>query len=174
MNVRGATVERRLVELEVPAVQQNAGRRMNRYRYRIGNAVGHLHELDVQAGDRHRLRRADRHQPSGGVAAVLRELALQQGEGERGGIGGTVDQIPDVWDGADVVLVAVSQHQRRQPAELFREGTHVGNDEVHAEVLRAGEHHPGVYQQAHRAAADGHHVHAELADAAEEQYLDYR
>ena len=96
------------------------------------------------------------------------ELAFQQSEGEPGAVRGPVDQIPDVGNGADMVLVAVGQHQRRQPPELSREGAHVGNDEVHAEVLGTGEHHPGVDQQAVRPAADGHHVHAELADAAEE------
>ena len=174
VRVGAAAVERRLVELEVSAVQQRAGGRVDGHRHGIGNAVGDLHELHVDPGDRHGLRRSDRHQTARGIAAVLGEFALQQGEREPGAVHGTVDQVPDVGDGADVVLVAVSQHQRRQPPELFCKRTYVRNDEVHAEVLGAGEHHPGVDQQGRRPAADGHHVHAELADAAEEQDLDHR
>ena len=89
-------------------------------------------------------------------------------------VDGAFDQIPDVRHGADVVFVAVGQEQRRHGTYLVGDRPHVRDDQVDAEMLRPGEHHAGIHEQVGRTATDGHHVHAELADAAEEQDLDGR
>ena len=70
-------------------------------------------------------------------------------------------------DGADVVLVAVREDERRDPAAIGVERADIGNDQVDAEELRPGKHHAGVDEQSGIPAGDEQHVHAELADPAE-------
>ena len=174
MGIGGAVVQGRLIELEVSAVQQRAGRRVNGERHRVGNAVGDLDELHVQSGDRDGFGWGYGNEPPRGIAAVLGEPALEQSQSEPRSIDRTLDQIPDVGDGADVVLVTVGQKQSRQRPDLAGERAHVGDDQVDAEVLGPREHDTGIQQQVGGSATDGHHVHAELADAAQENDLDGR
>ena len=74
-------------------------------------------------------------------------------------------------EGADVVLVAVRQDDAVDRAAVVEE-LHVGDDDVDAEVLGAGEHHAGVDDETVPAVAVDHQVHPELAEAAERDDLE--
>jgi len=69
-----------------------------------------------------------------------------------------------------VVLVTVGQdHAVNRPAGL--EIGQIGNDDIDAEMLFAGEHHAGVDHDAVVAPAVDHQVHPELAETAESHEL---
>ncbi len=85
-----------------------------------------------------------------------------------------VDSIDHVGDGADVVLVAVRQHERANAPAIRIEHVQVGNDEVDAEQLGLGKHDAGIDEDSGIAAGDEHHVHAELAQPAERNDIQHR
>ena len=69
--------------------------------------------------------------------------------------------------GADVVFVAVGEHDAADLRPVFGQIGNVGNDDVHAKKFRFGEHQAGVDDDDVVAPADGHAVHAKFAEAAE-------
>jgi len=77
-----------------------------------------------------------------------------------------------VRDGTDVILVPVRQDERRQL--VLRQLAQVRDDQVHAEQLGLREHDTGIDKDGGLAAGDHHHVHAELADAAERNDVERR
>ncbi len=108
--------------------------------------------------------------PPGGVA--LLELVLDEGQRQRGAVDRAVEERQHVRHGADVILVAVRQHQRGDAVLL--QLPQVRNDQVDAEQLRLGEHHARIDEDGRVAAGDDHHVHAELAEPAERDDLERR
>ena len=71
-----------------------------------------------------------------------------------------------------MILVAVGEDQRLDlPLAIF-EISQVGNDQVHAELIGLGEHRTGVDNDSGISTRDGHHVQAELAEAAERHHVD--
>ncbi len=73
---------------------------------------------------------------------------------------------------ANVIFVAVREHDGfDQMAILFEIGD-VGNDEVDAEEFGFGEHHAGVDDDDGVAEARSHHVHSEFAETTERNYCD--
>ncbi len=158
-------VERRLIDLEVPGVQHDAVRRLDGQRDAVGHAVRHAQELERERADRDALPRLDPDQPSRRLLAERLELALDQRERERRAVDRPLDVGQYVSDRADVVLVPVSKDQRRDRELLER--PEVGDDQIDAEQLRLGKRDAGIDKNGRLAARDDHHVHAELADAAE-------
>jgi hypothetical protein len=71
---------------------------------------------------------------------------------------------------SDVVLVAMGEDHSAQVTALG-EKTELGDDDVDAEMVLAGKHDAGVDHDAVGAAAIEHHVHPELAEAAERYYF---
>ena len=72
---------------------------------------------------------------------------------------------------ADVILVAVGQNQAADVFAILLEIGEIGRDDIDAQQLGVGEHHPGVENDDVVAVADGHAVHPELAQAAERDDL---
>ena len=70
-------------------------------------------------------------------------------------------------DGADVVLVAVGEHQRLDVVEAVPDRVEVGQDQVDARVVLLGEEHPAVDDQQAAVVLEDGHVAADLAEAAE-------
>ncbi len=104
-------VERQLVHLEVAGVQQGAGLGAHEDGERVGDRVVDGHELEVEDAEPLALPLLDRHRV--GPDAVLLELGLDEGEGQRGADERDVAlELEQVGHGADVVLVAVRQHDR--------------------------------------------------------------
>jgi len=113
-----------------------------------------------------RFARADRPEPIGDVDAVFVEFRLEQRERERRGEDRAVDERQHVRHAADVILVAVRQHERGD-APFLLEIAKVRHDEVDAEQFRIGEHHTRIHNDRRLAPREREHVHAELAEAAE-------
>ena len=63
MKIEGIPVERRLVDLVVAGVHDDAARRGDRQRRAVGHAVRHPDELDLERSDRHPVARANDRQP---------------------------------------------------------------------------------------------------------------
>ncbi len=57
-------------------------------------------------------------------------------------------------------------------ARRASEEREVGNDQVHAELVRIGEHHAGVDEDGGLLPRHGHHVHAELTEAPQRDHLE--
>ena len=75
-----------------------------------------------------------------------------------------------VGHGADVVLVAVGQHQRVDVVEAVPDRVEVGQDQVDARVVLLGEEHPAVDDQQASVVLEDGHVAADLAEAAERDH----
>ena len=70
-------------------------------------------------------------------------------------------------DGADVVLVAVGEHQRLDVVEAVPDRLEVGEDQVDARVVLLGEQHAAVDDQQPAVVLEDGHVPADLAEPAE-------
>ena len=68
---------------------------------------------------------------------------------------------------ADVVLVAVGQHQRLDLVEAVPDRVEVGEDQVDAGLVVLGEQHAAVDDQQPAVVLEDGHVAADLAEAAE-------
>ena len=80
-----------------------------------------------------------------GRDAVLGELGLQEGQGQPGADDGDVGALAQqVRDTADVVLVAVGEHDRLDLVEAVPDPGEVGDDDVDAGLVLVGEEHPAV------------------------------
>ena len=96
-----------------------------------------------------------------------RSLLRRMPEGERGAEDGDVEAGQDVGEGADVVLVAVGEHDAAHPLAPLDQPAHVGDDQVHPEHLGLGEHQAGVDDHDVLAAFDREEVAADLAEPAQ-------
>ncbi len=161
VHVDALAVDRRLVDLEVAGVDDHAVRRLDGQRDAVGDAVRDAKELDGERADRDALARPHPRQPAPRLVVVVFELRFDERQGERRAVDRPLHDLEDVRHRADVVLVAVGEHDRGDLVLL--QLPQVRDDEVHAEQLRLGEHHAGVDEDGGVAAGDHHHVHAELA-----------
>ena len=118
---------------------------MNRQRDAVRDAVRDAEELDRQMADGDAVARADRDQPAVRVDAVLARASARPAPasaacrtpGRRG-------RRQHVRHGADVVLVAVRQHERGDAPPAAAGSVRSGMIRVDAEQLRVREHHAGV------------------------------
>ena len=172
MKIDVLTVERRLVDLEVPRVQHDAGRRMDRHRHAVRHAVRDAQELHGERADLDAVARRDGPEPRLRVLAALRQLRLDQRERQRRAVHRAVHVRQHVRDRADVILVPVRQHQRLDPVLL--ELPQIRDDQIDAEQVRLRKHHTGIDHDGRPAAGDDHHVHAELAEPAERDQFERR
>ena len=66
-----------------------------------------------------------------------------------------------------MVFVAVRQNDGAHGVAVLLQVGDVGDDDVHAKQFGFGKHHPGIDHDQVVAVAQGQHVHAELAQAAQ-------
>ena len=166
MKVEEAVVHRRRVDLEVARVDHGAQRRLHRERKRVSRAVRDLNELHPKASELDSVSRTHLVENRVLVQLVLLEPAFDKRPRQARRVDGYVELRENVRDRADMVLMAVRQHQ---PSDLFAvldEVADIGDDDVHSEQLAAGKHHAGVDDDQVASAAQGEHVHAELAKTA--------
>ncbi len=104
---------------------------------------------------------------------MLVEFVFDVGEGELGAPDGDVEFREHPGKAADVVLVAVGEDDSANALAVLDEVGDVGDDDVDAEKLGFGEHEPGVDDDNVVSPADGHAVHAELAEAPERDDLQF-
>ena len=121
--------------------------------------------------DRDGLLRLDLDQPRLLLEIVFFQAPLHQRQRERRAVDRHVDFGEEVGHGADVILVAVRQdHGAHLRLVLLQEGQ-VGHHQIDAQQFGVGEHHSAIDDDNVFAVADGGHVHAELAESAEGDYL---
>ena len=95
--------------------------------------------------------------------AMLFELAFDVGKGELGAVDGNVEFGEDPGQAADVVLVAVSEHDAADLAAVLDKIADVGHDNVDPEKLFFGEHEAGVDHENVVAEVQSQAVHTEFA-----------
>ena len=175
IDVDRAAVHRRHVHLEVAGVHDHAVRRVQHHRHRIGDRVRDAHHLGLERPHRHaRSVRNHLHQLRLGAQAVLVQLRLDQPQRQPGAEHermrpGLAQQ---VGQRADVVLVAVGEHDRLQPVGAVDHVGEVGQHQVDAVHLRLGEGEAGVDQDQVAAGLEHGHVLPNLAQPAERDDLD--
>ena len=110
--------------------------------------------------------RPHRHEPRRVLEAVLAQLRLDQRQRQRRAVDRAVDERHHVRHAADVILVAVRQHERGDAPLLLQVGQ-VRNDPIDAQQFGIGEHDARVDDDGRLAPGERQHVHAELAETAE-------
>ena len=79
---------------------------------------------------------------------------------------GTLQVAENIRNGADVVFVAVGEHNGANRCAVLLQIGDVWNDDVDAEKFDFGKHQAGVDDQDVVAIAQHHHVHSEFAETA--------
>ncbi len=100
--------------------------------------------------------------------AVLRELGLEEGQGEARADDRDVGPLAQqVGHAADVVLVAVGEHDRVDLVEAVPDPGEVGHDHVDTRLVLLGEEHAAVDDEQPPGVLEDGHVAADLAEAAQ-------
>ena len=164
--VGDAVVERQLVHLEVAGVQHDAGAGLDGDGERIRDRVVDRDELELERAEAFALPFPDGERVR--LDAVFLELRLDQGERE----GGTdqrdvLAQLEQVGHRADVVLVAVGEHDAEDVVEAVADGAEVGQDQVDAGLVLLGEEHAAVDDEELAVDLEDGHVAADLAETAD-------
>ena len=160
-------LHRRGVDLEVARVHDDARGRSHDQRARVRDRMRGVHPFDVEAAERlgvagpHRVQLRCLDEP------VLAQLVAQESEGQRGAVDGHRESRQHVRQRADVVLVAVREHDPADVGDALLQPRDVRDHEVDAEHLLLREHQPGVDDHDVVAAAQREHVAADLAEAAQ-------
>jgi hypothetical protein len=129
-------------------------------------------KLDRERPDGDAIAGGDGLHPMRRFHAVLVELPLHESERERRPIDGSAQERRDIRHRPDVILMTVGQQQRLQLVPAALEILELRDDQVHPWQVRLGKHRPSVDDDGGVPARDGHHVEAELAQAAERHDLD--
>jgi hypothetical protein len=129
-------------------------------------------ELQGEGTDRDTVARGHRPETGAVLQAMLLELGLHERQREPGAIHGPVDMRQHIGDRPDVVLVAVRQHQRLDLAAPGLEVRQIRHDQVHTGQVAVREHASGIDDDGRVPTRDGHHVEAELAQAAQRHNVD--
>ena len=163
VQVHRLAIDRGLIDLEVAGVDDHASRRVNRHGQAVRHAVRHTKELHPNGANRVRIARAHREQPVRMVDAVLVQLRPHKCQRQLARQHRARNPVEHMCNGADVILVAVSQHQRPDASLPRVQYRQVRDNQVDPEQLRFGEHHTGIDDDGRLATGDQDHVHPEFA-----------
>ena len=138
---------------------------MNGERNAIDQAVRHLDWMDGERAQLDAFVRA--HLAEVGVVeqAVLVEFVFDVGEGEFGSVDRDVQFRKYPGQGTDVVFMTVRKNDAANALAIFDEIRNVWDDDVYTEQLGLGEHKASIDDEDVVTPAEGHAVHAELAEA---------
>ena len=159
-------VEGQLIHLEVAGVQDYPGRGPDSDGKSVWDRVVNCKKFQFEWSERnvvtlldlHRLRRQ----------AVLGQLgshqAQRQPRADQRDVAALAEQ---VRDRADVVLVGVREHERLDLIQPVLQVTEVGQDEVHARLVRLGKQDTAVDDQQPSVVLEDGHITADLTEPAE-------
>ena len=139
-----AAVDRGGVDLEVPRMQHDALGGMHRDGVAGGHRVSEGDELDLHRADVHHavvfndVERGAAQQPG------LFDAVAGQTEGEAGAVKRNGDFAQQEGQAADVVLVAVGEDDGAQAGRVFHDVGEIGQHQVDAGHVGAGEHEPEI------------------------------
>ena len=174
LDIERFTVQRRLVEFVISRVYDDPGRRVNRNRHAVGDTMGDPDELELHRPGRDRVPGRDLTQAVGRVQPMFFEFRTDQRQGERRPVDRTVQERPYVGQCADVVLVAVRQHDGGEPTDALGQTLELGNDQVNTGQLRPRKHRPGIDEDRRLLPHHEQHVHPEFTEPAEWDYVEDR
>jgi hypothetical protein len=124
-------------------------------------------ELDAERGQVDDVAGLDLVQDRVAKELVVLELVAHQPEGHPGAVDRPVEAADHKRQRADVVLVAVGQHDRLDLVGVLHQVADVRDHQVDAQHLLLRKHQPGVDNQDPAVVLDRHHVDADLPEAAE-------
>jgi hypothetical protein len=130
MNVEMLSVDGCLIDLEVSCVHDRPGRRVNRHRHAVGDAVRHTQEFDFAVADANPLARPDSDEAFARIDPVFFELGLDQRKRQRGAVHGAVDEGPHIRHPTDVIFVPMREDQRRGPRVALLQVRQIGDEEI--------------------------------------------
>ena len=168
-----AALRRGKIDLEVAGVDDDACRRVEREAHRVGNRVVHVDQLHVEAAEMN-VRARRRHMQPDMAEIVLLELVLDQRDRQRRAVDRHADLFEEVRQRADVVLVAVRDHNAADAVHVLFDEAEIRDDGVDAGHLLIRECEAAVDDDHILAALKEREVLADLVEAAEEIHLDGR
>ena len=133
LQIEGVAVGRGQVDLEVAGVEDDADRGVDGQRDAIDQRVRDADRQDAEGPEREAAAGNKLDQLGVVEQAMLVELAFNVGQGELGAVNGHVELGEDPGKAADVVLVAVGQHDAADLFAVLDEEADVGNDDVDAQ-----------------------------------------
>ena len=173
VQIEQAVVGGRGIDLEIAGMQHHAERRVDGERHAIDQAVRHLQGMNRERADLEALSGTDLAQVGVVEKLVLVELIFDVGQGELGAPDGNIQFAENPGQGADVVFVAVREHDAAHMLAILQQVRNVGDDDVDAQQLGFGKHEAGVDHDDVVAVADGHAVHTELAHPAQRNNMQF-
>ena len=168
-----AALRRGEIDFEVAGVDDDARRRVQRKADRVGNRVVDVDQLHVEAAELD-VRACRRHLQPDVAEVVLLELVLDQRDRQRRAVNRHADLFQKIRQRADVVLVAVRDHDAADAVHVLFDKGEIRNDRVDAGQLLIREREAAVDDDHIVAALKQREVLADLVEAAEEIHLDGR
>ena len=154
------------IHLVIAGVDDHPERRGDGQRHGAYDRVGDVYELDLEGPDFHNLLGLDGDEARFALQFVLLQAAFHQRQRESGAVDRHVDFGEEKRSGPDVILVAVRQDKGANHLPVVLQVRQVGHDQVDAQQLSFGKHHPGIDHDDVVAEPEGGHVHPELAQPA--------
>ena len=165
-------INRSLIDLEIAAMNDDAGGGANRERDRIGRRMRDSQWLDRKRAEREVLARLDRMQILlGAVHAGFFEAAANECQRDRAAINRDWEFAQQVRKRADMILVRMGQNDRIDGNALFAELGKIGNVDAVAEEALLGKHHAAIDDQTVPCAFEHHQVEADLPQTAKGKQL---
>src|ERR1017187_770914 len=171
VQIEHLVVGRRGVHLEIAGVDDHAERRGDGQRHRAHDGMRHVNEFDLEGTDLHDLLRLDSDEARFPLEFVLLQPAFHQRQRERRSVNRDVDLGEKIGHRPDVVFVAMRQHDGADELLVLLEERQVWHHQIDAQQLGSGKHHPAVDHDDVVPEPDSGHVHSELAQSAEGDYL---
>ena len=154
-----------LVDLEVAAVEQHAGRGLDGQGEAVEDAVGDADGVHPEGAD---LDRGARDQgPQVGADAPLLQPAPREAQGQSAAVDRGRGSLQRERQGADVVLVAVGQQDPPELSGPLGQVGEVGHDGVDAGHLGRGKQHPRIQEEEVLLPLEDHRVQPELSEPPE-------
>ena len=167
VQIKGRAVDRSLIDFEIPSVDDHAKRRADGQRHAIQRAVGYGNEFDFEWADFDRAAGQDFAQRGGIEQARFFHALFHERQREARSVQRNIQIAKNVRQRADVIFMAVRQHNRANLRPVLLEVGNVRNDQVDAQKLGLREHHARVDDDDVVAEPQHHHVHAEFTEPPE-------
>src|SRR5947209_13003413 len=159
-------IDRRVIDLEVAGVNDDAVRRSDREADGVDDRMRDANRLDAK---RSGIDDVARHEPAklDVVDAEFIELVADEAEGQRHSVDRKRHALEKKRQRADVIFVAMREEDRFEFRGVVEDVRHVGNNDVDAERGGVGEHHSAVDDDRGVVGLVDHQVHPDLAESAE-------
>ncbi len=137
---------RGVVDFKVAGLNDDAGRGVDGHGAGVGDGVVDVDKFHRHASELHHVSRRHHVEPGGAEKTVLLEHAFHQSQGQAGAVDRNIHQLQKI-DGADVVLMAMSQHQTLNFVPNPLQVGEIRNDQIHSQHFVVGEGETAVHQK---------------------------